>query len=168
MSYYVWMYGYVPGRGFELYRLYDGDKRVDIEEMNNLANKMPKKAAKMDQLLTERLDAMNASYPFLNKDCKSDIAFKEDVCKVTDSGHDGKQVWTTYEEQGNNVTSAYLLYTLDGGQHEEEWYRQDVSVGSDGVVRINLPEGTTHYLFNFVDEHQFMDKLSSHGKYERL
>jgi len=147
---------YVPGKGLELYRLYDGDQRVDIEEMNNLAEVLPEKAAEMDSLLGVRLDEMNASYPFLNPKCKKHIDHQEGVCKVLDAGKDGNEVWAKFEEQGNKVTSAYLLYTLNGGEQYEEWYRNDAEVGVDGTVKAHLPEGTTHYLFNLVDEHQFM------------
>lgn len=153
---YKLIHNYVPGKGLELYRLYDGDKRVDIEEMNNLASELPDKALEMDRLLTERLTAMNASYPFLNPNCKSKIEFKEGVCKVINSGQDGNRVWVKYEEQGNSVTSAYLVYTLNGGKNDEEWYRLDANIAKDGIVSATLPKGASHYVFNLVDEHQFM------------
>ena len=39
------------------------EKRVDIEESNNLADKMPERVEAMSKELFRRLDAMNASYP---------------------------------------------------------------------------------------------------------
>ena len=41
------------------------EKRVDIEEANNLAEKMTEKSRREAELY-RRLNAMNASYPFLN------------------------------------------------------------------------------------------------------
>ena len=42
------------------------EKRVDIEESNNLADKMPERVEAMSKELFRRLDAMNASYPYFN------------------------------------------------------------------------------------------------------
>ena len=49
-----------------------------------------------------------------------------------------------------------MLYTLNGGVTYEEWFRLDASIGTDQVVRARLPEGTSHYLFNLVDEHRYL------------
>lgn len=154
---YKLIHNWVPGKGLELYRLYtNGDERVDIEEMNNLADKLPEKAQEMDAMLHERLHEMKASYPFLNPNCKTDIPHKSSVCKVSDAGKNGNKVWVSFQEQGNKVTAAYLIYTLNGGMPHEEWFRKKISIGEDGKVRTTLPEGTTHYIFNLVDEYQFM------------
>ncbi len=141
----------------ELYRLYkNGDQRVDIEEMDDLADSMPEKAQQMDRLLQQRLEAMNASFPYLNPFCRSDLPHKENVCKVLESGQKDNRVWLKYAEQGNRVVRADLLYTTNGGQKYEEWYRASAKLESGNAVSAILPEGTTHYLFNLVDEHQFL------------
>ena len=154
---YKLIHNYNPDKSMELYRLYDkGKNRVDIEEMEDLSKTMPELADEMDSILFERLNSMQASFPFLNPYCKEDIPHKEAVCKVTDHGRNGNEAWVKYEEHGNRVVSAYLLYTLNGGERYEEWYRDDATIESGNTVRVRLPEGTTHYLFNLVDEHRFM------------
>lgn len=141
----------------ELYRLYkNGDQRVDIEEMDDLASKMPEKARKMDQLLQERLEEMDASFPYLNPFCRNDLPHKDSVCKVLKAGQKGNQVWLKYAEEGNRVVRADLLYTTNGGEKYEEWYRASAKLEAGNTVSATLPAGTTHYLFNLVDEHQFL------------
>lgn len=154
---YKLIHNFNPDKSLELYRLYEnGELRVDIEEMENLSKELPEKAAEMDRLLYERLRSMNASFPFLNPYCDSDTPHKEAVCTVTDHGKTNNEVWVKYEENGNRVKSAYLLYTLNGGERYEEWYRIDAVVEGDRLAHAILPEGTTHYLFNLVDEFNFM------------
>jgi arylsulfatase A-like enzyme len=141
----------------ELYRLYkNGDQRVDIEEMNDLADKMPEKAQEMDRLLQQKLEAMDASFPYLNPFYRNDLPHKDGVCKVLESGQKGNQVWLKYAEQGNRVVRADLLYTTNGGKKYEEWYRAPAKLEAGKTVSATLPAGTTHYLFNLVDEHQFL------------
>lgn len=163
---YKLIHNFVPNKGLELYQLYEGgEKRVDIEEMNNLRDKLPEKAIEMDRILFDRLNEMEASLPFLNPYCESDIPNKEAVCEVKDHGKTGNEVWVRYEEQGNKLTSVYLIYTLNGGQQYEEWYRKKATLNQDGLVKTSLPEGTTHYIFNLVDEYQFMVSHPHMGGY---
>ena len=157
MGDYKLVHNFNPDKSLELYRLYEnGEKRVDIEEMDDLSKKLPEKAEEMDRILYERLNGMQASFPFLNPHCSSDIPHKDAVCIVTEHGKTGNDVWVKYEENGNKVKASYLLYTLNGGEQYEEWYRNDAILDQDHVAHAALPEGTTHYLFNLVDEHQFM------------
>lgn len=168
---YKLIHNFDPDKHLELYRLYEnGEKRVDIEEMDDLSKKLPEKAKEMDSILYERLNEMKASFPFYNPYCKSEIPHKEGACKVIDHGKTGNEVWVKYTEQGNKVTSAYLIYTLNGGEQYEEWFRMDAVVGKDGVVRATLPKGTTHYIFNLVDEYQFMvsyPRMGSNSQYNK-
>jgi arylsulfatase A-like enzyme len=169
MGDYKLIHNFDPDKSLELYKLYEnGEERVDIEEMNNLSKKLPEKAKEMDRLLYERLNEMQASFPFLNPYCSSSIAHKEGACEVTDHGKKGNEVWVKFKENGNKVTSAYLIYTLNGGEQYEEWFRSDATVEQDQVVKAKLPEGTTHYIFNLVDEYQFMlsmPRMGSSGDY---
>jgi len=154
---YKLIHNFNPDKDLELYRLYEnGELRVDIEEMENLSQKLPEKAEEMDRILYERLNSMQASFPFLNPNYPGDISHKEGVCKVTEHGKTDNEVWVKFEEYGNKVQSAYLLYSLNGGEAYEEWYRTEAMVEQDNVVRAVLPEGCTHYLFNLVDEFNFM------------
>ncbi|MCF7847696.1 MAG: sulfatase [Kiritimatiellales bacterium] len=141
----------------ELYRLYkNGTRRVDIEEMKNLAGAMPEKARQMDRLLQEKLEEMDAGFPYLNPYCSTRLAHKEGACKVLAHGRQDREVWLTYGEQGNKVVRADLLYTTTGGQKYEEWYRAAANIEEGSKVSAVLPEGTTHYLFNLIDEHKFL------------
>jgi arylsulfatase A-like enzyme len=154
---YKLVHNFNPDKDLELYRLYEnGEIRVDIEEMKDLSKELAEKAAEMDRVLYERLNGMQASFPFLNPHYPGDIPHKEDVCLVLEHGKSGNDVWVKFKENGNKVKSAYLIYTLNGGERYEEWYRTEALLDQDFIAHATLPEGCTHYLFNLVDEYQFM------------
>ena len=140
---------------FELYQLYKDGERVDIEESKNLAKSMPEKVHEMNRSLQEQLEEMDASFPFLNPYTSKDVAYKDKVCKVISTNQKGDYVTAQFKENGNQVQKAYLLYTDNGGEKYEEWYRIEAQV-SNGQVSASLPAGTTHYIFNLVDEHRFL------------
>ena len=140
----------------ELYQLYqDGSERVDIEESKNLATKMPEKAKEMDQLLGKRLEKLNAKFPYLNPNHKSAIATKSKVPTIIDHGINGKEVWLKYKNNGAKVVKAELIYTTNGGIRGEIWFPINME-NSDDKVYVTLPKGTTHYVFNLVDENNFL------------
>ena len=140
----------------ELYQLYqDGTQRVDIEEAKNLAIKMPEKAKEMNRLLDQRLEKLNARFPFLNPNAKNAIAAKSKVPTIVDHGVDGKEVWLKYNNNGATVVKAELIYTTNGGIRGEIWFPIEME-HSDDKVYITLPGGTTHYVFNLVDENNFL------------
>jgi hypothetical protein len=139
--------------------LYSGypkkSKRVDIEESENLATKFPDKASEMKNELLRRLKEMNASFPFKNPSYKGKLFGKDLVCKGVRNGLVGSRVWAEYESSGAQVIDGYLLYTLNGGQKSEEWYILKAKI-KNGRLESNLPENSTHYIFNFVDENNFL------------
>lgn len=143
----------------ELYHLYSGypnpSRRVDIEESKNLADEFPERAESMRQELFNRLDKMNASYPFKNPHFKGKSVGKEKVCRGIKRGRDGNQVWAQFESGGSKVVHGHLVYTLNGGEKSEEWYLIQANLKGDRLIA-NLPERTTHYIFNFVDENNFL------------
>lgn len=144
----------------ELFRLYetkDGvQKRVDIEEANNLAEVVPERTAVMNAELTRRLTEMKASYPSYNPDCDADLPGKEHVCTIVAHQKQGNTVEFTYRENGSKVERADLLYTLNGGDRYEEWFRQPATLLPGTKVSAELPAGTTHYLINLIDENNFL------------
>jgi len=150
---------YVPNEkkaSLELYQLYqDGSKRVDIEEAKNLATKMPEKAKEMNRLLDERLEKLNARFPFLNPNAKNAIASKSEIPTIVDQGVDGKMVWLKYKNNGAKVIKAELIYTKNGGIKGEIWFPINMEI-SDDKVAVYLPKGTTHYVFNLIDENNFL------------
>lgn len=144
----------------ELYQLYNTEggqqTRVDIEEANNLAKKMPEKAQAMNAKLTEKLEAMDASYPYYNPYFKDALPHKETVPTVLSHQRKGKVVEYRYQENGAKLARAQLMYTLNGGAKKEEWFRMPAEVLPGNKVTATLPEGTTHYLINLIDENNFL------------
>ena len=149
----------------ELFQLYKTEgkmqSRVDIEEAKNLASKMPEETRAMNRELTRRLTEMNASYPSYNPDCDADLPGKKTVCTVLAHQKNGDMVQFTYRENGAKVVRADLLYTLNGGDRYEEWFREPAILNADTMVSAELPEGTTHYLINLIDENNFFTQLST-------
>ena len=166
---------WMPGRPeFELYQLHEEsakqlkggrkelfrriramEKRVDIEESNNLADKMPERVEAMSKELFRRLDAMNASYPYFNPFYKGSIDGKDQICVVVKQGQKENEVWAEFKENGSKVKKAQILYTLNGGERSEEWYVGQALV-SGNKVTAKLPKESTHYFFNLVDEKNFL------------
>lgn len=145
---------------YELYKTVDGEQvRVDIEEANDLAKKMPEKAAAMNEQLTTILTEMDASYPYYNPDCKWPIPNKEKVCKVVSHELSGDRVTVAWEENGAKVLRANLIYTLNGGHKYEEWFRKSTEVKPNKTLTVQLPAGTTHYFINLIDENNFLESF---------
>ena len=144
----------------ELYRLYETREgkqvRGDIEESKNLVNSMAEKAQSMNQKLTEALIGMKASYPYYNPHYKNPLPGKEKVPVVLYHKQQGSVVECRYRENGAKVIRANLLYTLNGGEPAEEWFRMPAEVMSGMKVRASLPKGTSHYLINLIDENNFL------------
>jgi uncharacterized sulfatase len=144
----------------ELFRLYESNDgkqlRVDIEEAKNLAVSMPLKAHAMDAEMSERLAEMKASYPYYNPYFKSALPNKEKVPSVLSYSKDGHVVEFIYQENGAKVTRAQLIYTLNGGDFGEEWFREPATLLPGKKISATLPEGTTHYVINLIDENNFL------------
>jgi len=150
--------GRLMGKGVEteLYQLYDdAGKRVDIEEANNLAAKIPEKAGELGTLLDEFLADTDASPPLLNPNCKQKVPGSDNACKPLKNGRNGNKVWATFEENGSRVVKANLIWTDNGGHKYEEWYRQKATINGD-KIEATLPKKATHYVFNLIDEKQFL------------
>ena len=142
---------------FELYELYSKDgKRVDIEEAKNLAASMPEKVKELDDKLTEILTEMEASYPYYNPNHPKGLPNQDKVCKVLSHQQNGDSVTFNYRGNGAKVVRANLLYTMNSGDKSEEWFRIPAEITAEGVVTAKLPEGTTHYLINLIDENNFL------------
>ena len=156
------VYNYMPTKPkLELYQLYKNypnpSSRVDIEEAENLVAKMPDKAEQMRKELFRRLDEMNASYPYRNPHYKGQLLHKDKVCVGVANGMDreGNSVWAQFKGRGSKVVKGQLVYTLNGGEKSEEWYVKKALIKGNRLVA-KLPSNATHYVFNFVDEHNFL------------
>ncbi|REE08737.1 arylsulfatase A-like enzyme [Winogradskyella pacifica] len=145
---------------FELYKLYATNngvaERVDIEEANNLATSNPEKIKEMNAQLTSILTEMKASYPSYNPYYKSEMEHKETVPTVIFASKDNNQVTFKFKENGAKVVTANLIYTTNGGHRYEEWFKADAKINADGTITANLPNGTTHYIINVIDTHNFL------------
>ena len=144
---------------FELYQLYaesGKSDRVDIEEANDLAAEKPELVSKLSKKMTEQLTEMKASYPYYNPYFKGEIPNKSTVPTVQSNKQDGNKVIFSYTENGAKVVQAHLLYTLNGGDKPEEWFRIDADLTGNNTAEAMLPEGTTHYLINLIDENSFL------------
>ncbi len=145
---------------FELYHLYKDEEgkqvRVDIEEAKNLVKEMPEKVKEMDAELKKRLTEMKASYPYKNPNYGGDLEGKERVCSAKSHTLVGDEVNVIYEGNGAKVRRANLLYTLNGGSKDEEWFRMPAKIIDESMVSVVLPKGTTHYVINLIDENNFL------------
>ncbi len=141
---------------FELFRLYEkGNARGDIEEAMNLVACMPEKVQAMKALLFAELDAMDATRPYLNPHVKAGLPNKGKVCTALKASRDGNMVTLAFKENGSKVIKGYLMVTPNGGEKYEEWFRKE-AVLSGNTLTVELPEGCTHYLFNLIDENNFL------------
>jgi arylsulfatase A-like enzyme len=144
----------------ELFRLYETkegkQERVDLEEAVNLAETLPDLTGELNDKLTAALTEMEASYPYYYPGSSADLPGKEAVCVVVEHAKQGREVKFRFEEKGAAVVRADLIYTLNGGEPYEEWFRQSALLHEGGKVNAELPDGTTHYFLNLVDENQFL------------
>ncbi|MEP5341552.1 MAG: sulfatase [Algibacter sp.] len=145
---------------FELYRLYNSNKgttqRIDIEEANNLAAIDPKRTEVMNIQLSSILTEMKASYPSYNPNYKRDLEHKETVPTIISTSKKNNQITFKYKENGAKVVKANLIYTTNGGHRYEEWFKADAQINTDATVTVTLPKGTTHYIINLIDTHNFL------------
>ncbi|MCM8531316.1 MAG: sulfatase [Lentisphaeraceae bacterium] len=152
----------------ELFRLYETvngvQKRVDIEESKNLVKVLPEKAKLMDSKLTELLTEMKASLPYYNPSTKAELPGKDSVCRVIKHQQSGNLLEISYNENGAKVMSADLIYTLNGGDRYEEWYRLPAKSISGKTVTYEIPKGTTHFFANLIDENRFLFSYPSVDK----
>ena len=68
---------------------------------------------------------------------------------------ESNSAWAQFKGRGSKVVKGQLLYTLNGGEKSEEWYVKKALIKGSRLVA-KLPSNATHYVFNFVDEHNFL------------
>ncbi len=51
---------------------------------------------------------------------------------------------------------ANLIYTRNGGARDEEWFQAPAKLVAGSKVAARLPDGTTHYFLNLIDENNFL------------
>jgi arylsulfatase A-like enzyme len=138
-----------------LYRLYTGDRqavRGDIEEQQDLAAEMPEKAAELDARLTAAIREMGGRLHYRNPDNRG-LPDVDRVPEVVGHRQEGRRVVVTYRDRGAQVVYADLIYSQNGGR---EWQRAPGRLVGDDQAILTLPEGTSHYFVNLIDENNFL------------
>ncbi len=75
---------------------------------------------------------------------------------MTTHEQNGNRVTFRFKERGSRVVRANLIYSKNGNGRYEEWFRVPAVVVSDNTVTAELPQGTTHYFINLIDENNFL------------
>jgi len=143
----------------ELYRLHHAknpEQRADLNEARNLADSMPEKAQELNALLEKSLTEMEASPPFLNPNFKPALANAERIPTVDKHGQAGGKAWISFKTNDADIAKVQLIYTDNGGEKYEEWYRLSDIPHAENRAEVVLPEGATHYVWNLVDENHFL------------
>ena len=156
----------------ELYQLYKTENgkqvRVDIEEANNLASQHPQLSKELNERLSSILNEMDASYPYYNPQARRVGAEKNLIPKVISHEIQNETVTFSVREQGAKIVRADLIYTNNGGKKYEEWYRIKGKEKTKGTISFNLPEGSTHYYLNLIDENNFLVSYPETPDYSEL
>jgi arylsulfatase A-like enzyme len=147
----------------ELYQLYDATgKRVDWEEAKDVSSEEPEIAESMKQELLAFLKEMNAGMTNYNPSCtKVKMPGAGKFVSVIDQQITNRRVRLRYQENGAKLVSAKVIYSLNGDSEDSEWFPLEakmipVSGKNPAKVEATLPAKTTHYLYNLVDENNFM------------
>lgn len=144
----------------ELYHLYEQEKekqvRVDIEEAKNLVATNPELARELDQKLSTELRTMKASFPYYNPQARTVGPEKNKVPKVLSHRFEKDTVRFAFEERGARVIRADLIYTRNGGDRYEEWFREVGPENPKKEIVFDRPEGSTHFFLNLIDENNFL------------
>jgi len=156
----------------ELYQLYKTENgkqvRVDIEEANNLASQHPQLSKQLNERLSSILNEMDASYPYYNPHARRVGAEKNLIPKIISHEIHNETVTFSVREQGAKIVRADLIYTNNGGKKYEEWYRIKGKEKTKGTISFNLPEGSTHYYLNLIDENNFLVSYPETPDYSEL
>ncbi|MDA7756745.1 sulfatase [Opitutales bacterium] len=144
----------------ELYELYHEEEekqvRVDIEEANDLSSKRPDLTKELNQKLSKALNEMDASYPYYNPHARRIGVEKNQTPQVISHGIKNNIIEFTIRTRGSEVFRADLIYTFNGGKLYEEWSRIKGQESPGEKVSFTIPEGSTHYFLNLIDENNFL------------
>jgi len=108
------------------------------------------------------LKDMNAGMTNYNPSCtKIKIPGAEKLVSVIYEQRTNRRVRLRYEEKGAKLVSARVIYSLNGDSQDSEWFPLEAEIipGSGknpAKVEATLPPKTTHYVFNLIDENNFM------------
>ena len=157
-------YDYVNNNAKEeldLFQLYQSngntETRGDIEEARRLNSSNPTKVQELNSKLTEMLEEMNATVSHYNPGYSGALPHKNEVPTVNAYTQNGGLMEFSFTEHGATVVKADLIYTLNGKERYEEYFKTDAAISSkDNKISVQLPEGTTHVYINLIDENNFL------------
>jgi len=143
---------------YSLYELYDSDgSPKDIHESVDVSEQYPELTAQLVKEHQAMLDDVGGLPAYYNPNSSKDVPHKSEVPAVLKHGNTGNGVvWVEFEADKAAVLEATLYYTLNGGSRREDWYPVPARVVGKGRVEATVPEGTTHYVFQLVDENNFL------------
>lgn len=140
----------------ELYQLYDKDnKRVDIEEANNIVKNEPELAQKMNKILMDELSEMGASLPLYNPKSNVFQSRVSDFASIIDNAEQGNKAWVNYKNSKNYIVDAFITYMTKDTESVNEWFKAKAEIVSPSRVEVEIPEGTVAYYINLVDNENF-------------
>ena len=147
----------------ELYQLYDtSGNRVDWEEAKDISKEKPEIAKSMREELLTFLKDLNAGMTNYNPTCtKVKIPGAGKFISVIDQQRTNRRVRLRYKENGAKLVSAKVIYSLNGESKDSEWFPLEAKMipasgKNPAKVEATLPPKTTHYVYNLVDENNFM------------
>ncbi|MEM1221619.1 MAG: sulfatase-like hydrolase/transferase [Verrucomicrobiota bacterium] len=154
---------------YSLFQLYDGVDgngvpiNKDIEEAFDLVNDA--NFDNIESILVSELNTfladqgMIAQPAYWNPYTDKNLANKELTPNFTgvEAYDSATNIMTAeFETEGKAlVVKGYLDYTLNGGAEYEEWFQIPATV-IENKLSVSVPNGTTHYAFNLVDENNFL------------
>jgi len=141
-----------------LYQLYDTNGApVDVEETNDLWDADPEFTAQLVDELEAWLTEVDANIPSRNPNYTGgDLPNQGDVPAAIANGQIDDLVWVTYETNKAAVARVELLYTTAGDKADQDWFKTRATITETGRAEVILPAGTTHYVFNLIDENNYL------------
>ncbi|MBU2877917.1 MULTISPECIES: sulfatase [Aliiglaciecola] len=174
------LYKHYVDNSYSLYRLYEDDKRYDLEETNDLAAEpeyagvVKTLSANLEQLLAEN----NAIYPRLNPENKDNMAARTLVPEVSSNKFNKakREAQISLVDGKTAVKEAYLLAEIakTKGSNKREsrgklvitYEKLPVTINSDDMtVTGYVPKDRDAYVFVLIDENNF---LVTSDKYKSL
>lgn len=151
---------------YSLFRLYDqAGNRMDWEEAVDLSGQ-PEYRDVLNTMVEELevfFQDTGALEPYLNPGHDQAHRFigHDRVPAFIEEGFNAitRNAYATYKvgSDWTPVARAQLMYTPNGGYRDEEWFSIDTRIDSDlGRVYASLPADATHFLFNLVDDNNFL------------
>jgi len=143
---------------YSLYELYQSDgSPKDIHEATDVSEQHAELTAELAEEHQAMLEDLGGMPAYRNPNGSKKLPHQDRVPTVLKHGNAGDGVvWVEFETDRSAVVEATLYVTRNGGSPREDWFPAPAQVVGKGRVEASVPEGTTHYVFNLVDENDFL------------